>query len=63
MALALPGTRPTVLDTLASTGAYPRANSVGNVISDPDPTMTLMVPAARPAAKMASAAHGDMVRV
>src|SRR5829696_7908561 len=45
----LPGTRPTVLLTLAVTGGTPNANRVGNVINVPDPTTVLMVPAATPA--------------
>ena len=52
-----------LFDTLASTGGYPRASRVGKVMSEPEPTMTLIVPAASPAAKMARAAHGVMGRV
>ncbi len=52
-----------MLETLASTGEYPSARSVGKVISEPEPTMTLTVPAASPAAKIASAAGADMERV
>ena len=52
---ATPGTSPTLLDTFASTGGYPSASSVGKVISVPEPTTVLMVPAARPTAKMTRA--------
>jgi hypothetical protein len=41
--------------TFASTGGYPKASSVGKVISVPEPTTVLIVPAASPAAKMARA--------
>ena len=53
--LATPGTSPTLFDTFASTGGYPKASSVGKVISVPEPTTVLIVPAASPAAKMARA--------
>src|SRR5215469_13034228 len=49
----LPGTSPTLFDTLATTGAKPNANSVGKVISEPDPTTALMAPAAVAAARIA----------
>src|SRR4051794_10129972 len=55
MPLSAPGTRPTLLLTLASTGGYPSPISVGKVISVPEPTTVLMVPAATPAPKMAKA--------
>src|SRR5262245_17325164 len=51
----VPGTRPTLLLTLASTGGYPKPISVGNVMSVPEPTTVLIVPAAMPAPKMARA--------
>ena len=41
-----------VLETLAVTGGTPNASRVGNVISVPDPTTVLMVPAASPASTM-----------
>ena len=44
-----------VLDTLAVTGGTPNASRVGNVISVPDPTTVLMVPAASPARRIAAA--------
>src|SRR5436190_488998 len=47
-----------LLETLAVTGSYPRAISTGKVISVPLPTTALIVPAATPAAKMASASSG-----
>src|SRR5437763_1496523 len=47
-----------VLLTLAGTGDSPTASNVGNVISDPEPTMVLTAPAARPAAATASAPSG-----
>src|SRR5512146_627178 len=55
MPLSAPGTRPTLLLTFASTGGYPSPISVGKVISVPEPTTVLMVPAATPAPKMAKA--------
>src|SRR5450759_3388282 len=58
--LSAPGTSPTVFETFATTGEYPTARSVGNVISEPDPTTVLMVPAARPAARIAIASNGLM---
>jgi hypothetical protein len=41
-----------LFDTLASSGGYPNATSVGNVISEPEPTTVLIVPAAVPARRM-----------
>src|SRR5215471_5738703 len=55
MPLSAPGTRPTLLLTFASTGGYPSPISVGKVISVPEPTTVLMVPAATPAPKIARA--------
>ena len=43
-----------VFETLAVTGGMPNARRVGNVISVPDPTTVLMVPAAMPASRMAT---------
>jgi hypothetical protein len=43
-----------LFDTLATTGGMPKASRVGKVISDPEPTMAFMVPAATPAAKIAT---------
>src|SRR3954451_15228054 len=48
-----------VLETLAVTGGTPNASRVGNVISVPDPTTVLIVPAASPARPMATASSGD----
>jgi hypothetical protein len=48
-----------VLETLAVTGGTPNARRVGNVISVPDPTTVLMVPAASPARPMAMASSSD----
>lgn len=48
-----PGARPTVLETLATTGGKPSATSVGNVMSDPDPATVFTTPAARPASSTA----------
>src|SRR6478609_3430140 len=48
-----------VLETLAVTGGTPNARRVGNVISVPDPTTVLMVPAASPARPMAIASRSD----
>ena len=47
-----------VLETLAVTGGTPNASRVGNVISVPDPTTVLMVPAATPASRIATASSG-----
>src|ERR1700683_250611 len=58
MLLTLPGTSPTLFDTLATTGGTPKASSVGKVISDPEPTTALTLPAAVPAARIASATAG-----
>src|SRR5665647_2010655 len=52
-----PATRPTVLETLATTGGYPKNSSIGNVINVPDPTIVLMVPAAIPAASSATTSY------
>src|SRR5580700_6056756 len=56
--LMFPETRPTLLETLATTGAKPKASSVGKVISEPDPTTALTAPAATPAPRIASASAG-----
>src|SRR3954451_22616577 len=48
-----------VLETFAVTGGTPNASRVGNVISVPDPTTVLMVPAASPARPMAIASKSD----
>src|SRR5215469_3078227 len=56
--LRLPGTSPTLFETLATTGGKPNASSVGKVISDPDPTTALTAPAAVPAARIATASPG-----
>ena len=48
-----------VLETFAVTGGTPNASRVGNVISVPDPTTVLMVPAATPASTMATASSSD----
>src|ERR1700684_1330693 len=58
MLLTLPGTSPTLFDTLATTGGTPKASSVGKVISDPEPTTALTLPAAVPAARIARASAG-----
>ena len=39
---------PDVLLTFATTGGNPNANRVGKVISEPEPTMVLIVPATKP---------------
>src|SRR5947208_3446694 len=52
---------PIVLLTLATTGEYPMASSVGNVISEPEPTMVLMVPARKPTPATSSASRTDIV--
>jgi hypothetical protein len=46
---------PRLLETLARTGGYPKASRVGKVMSDPDPTTALMVPAAQPASRISAA--------
>src|SRR4029079_17475152 len=53
-----PGASRIVFETLAVTGGMPNARRVGNVISVPDPTTVLMVPAAIPASRMATISHG-----
>src|SRR4051794_754380 len=55
---SVPGTRPTVLETLAVTGGTPKASRVGKVIRVPEPTMVLIVPAAMPASRMAATSNG-----
>lgn len=57
--LTEPGISPRALDTVAVTGGSPVASRTGNVISVPEPTMVLMVPAPIPAAKTASASQMD----
>ena len=49
-----------MFDTFAVTGAYPTASSVGNVMSEPEPTTAFMPPATAPAATMASASRTVM---
>lgn len=49
-----------LLLTLATSGSYPAATSVGKLISDPLPTIALMPPAAAPAARIPSADRGVM---
>src|SRR5664279_2523838 len=56
--LSDPGTSPTVFETFATTPGYPNARSVGKVMSEPEPTTVLMVPAASPAARIAIASSG-----
>jgi len=51
---------PTVLLTLAITGEYPMASSVGKVSSEPEPTMVLMVPARKAAPTRSRASRTDM---
>src|SRR3954447_20130434 len=58
----LPGTRPTVLETLAVTAGRPQASSVGKVTRVPDPTTALIVPAATPASRTASASQTEEIR-
>src|SRR5829696_6653331 len=53
--LTPPGTRPTQLETLASTGGKPTASSVGKVTSEPEPTTVLTPPATAPATRTARA--------
>src|SRR5690242_21468967 len=55
-----PGTSPRALETLAVTGGRPTASRTGKVISVPDPTMVLIVPAPIPAARTATASAGDI---
>ena len=51
-----------MLLTFAVTGAYPKASSVGNVMSEPEPTIVLTVPASSPTPRIANASHTDMSR-
>ena len=46
-----------MLDTLATSGEYPTASSTGNVTSVPEPTTTLMAPAAPPASSTTMASR------
>src|SRR3954451_542122 len=55
---SVPGTRPTVLETLAVTGGTPKASRVGKVMSVPEPTTVLIVPAAHPASRIATTSNG-----
>ena len=45
--------------TFATTAGNPKASKVGNVMSDPDPTTVLIVPAVSPAPAMAKASSTD----
>src|SRR4051794_11539516 len=49
----LPKTRPTELETLAGAAEEPTASRAGKVISEPEPTIALTPPAAKPAASTA----------
>ena len=51
---------PTVLLTLATTGENPMASRVGKVISEPEPTIVLMVPARKAAPISSRASRTDM---
>src|SRR3954471_2740468 len=44
--------------TFAGTGGRPTASRVGKVIREPEPTIVLIAPAARPAAAIATASRG-----
>src|SRR6476620_10519947 len=55
---ALPGTSPIALDIVAVTGGKPKATRVGKVISVPEPTTALIMPAPTPARKMATISTG-----
>ena len=48
-----------LLETLATTGEYPRASRTGNVSSVPEPTTALIVPAPNPAATTAITSSAD----
>src|SRR5262249_12403412 len=50
--LTLPGTKPTLLETLATTGGEPKASSGGDVISDPEPTTAFIAPGASAAGRI-----------
>ena len=58
--LMVPGKSPTVFDTFAASAGYPNASKVGKVMSDPEPTTVLTVPAAAPAARIRAASSGDI---
>ena len=62
-ALMLPNTSPTELETFAVTELKPTASSTGKVISDPEPTIALMPPAVKPAARTASACRRFTQRI
>ena len=49
-----------LLLTLAISGSYPTATSVGKLMSDPLPTIALMPPAAAPAARIQKASRGEI---
>ena len=53
-------TSPTQFETLAVTGEKPTASRVGKVISEPEPTIALIPPAASAAARTASASGTDI---
>src|SRR6478752_3143398 len=48
-----------LFETLATSGLTPKKSSVGNVMSVPDPTIVLMMPAPVPASAMATADQND----
>src|SRR3954454_5216684 len=51
--LTPPDTSPTAFETFAVTEGYPPPSSVGNVTSEPEPTIVLTMPATPPAASTA----------
>src|SRR5215212_11679539 len=51
-----------LLETLASTGGYPKASRVGKVTRVPEPTTALMAPATAPAASSATASQMSIAR-
>jgi len=60
--LIVPGTNPTVFETFAMSGGYPRSSKVGKVTSDPAPTIAFTVPAKMPTAMMTTAPSGSSKR-
>ena len=55
-----PGNSPTVLDTLAVTGASPTPSRTGKVTSVPEPTTVLIVPAQMPATRTSTPSQNVM---
>ena len=57
--LKVPGVRPILFETFASTGGYPNANKTGKVSREPPPATALTIPATMPVSKMMRAVAKD----